>query len=97
MSYSPSKSISDTQYKYLLSYLDNSTPTRNQSVNDCPNAESYYKIIISEQEDTCTYFVYQVDAQTYVEMPYVGIYKSDAILINDIEVLLGVAPNFIKT
>lgn len=74
---SEEKNISKENIDDLLLYLKTSTPTRKQSINDHPAVNPFYKIIIETTEENYYYFVYEEDNDTYIEMPYVGVYRAN--------------------
>ena len=71
----------------MKSTLAKAVPTRKMSVNDYPAVRPYYKIEAVCLDITYYYFVYTEDNQTYIEVPYEGIYRADSqiysIITND--------------
>ena len=58
-------------------YLDKirlARPTRIMSVNDYPTGEDYTKISCVCSDKTYTYYLYEKNGTTYVEVPYEGVY-----------------------
>jgi hypothetical protein len=60
--------------EYMLQYLREAEPTHEMSVNERPDAERYYTILIMEGETEHRYFLYEKDGTVYVERSYEGIY-----------------------
>ena len=61
-------------------YLDKihwAKPTRIMSVNDYPAGEDYTKISCVCSDKTYTYYLYEKNGTTYVEIPYEGVYIVD--------------------
>ena len=67
-----------TEIEPLLKEIGKAIPTRTMSVNDYPAVRPYYKIEAECNDITYYYFVYTEDNQTYIEIPYEGIYKADS-------------------
>lgn len=74
------KQVDEDDYLPLLSCIRNAVPTVKDSVNDRPYAESYYTLTVSTEDMQYRYFVYQKGSQYYIEMPYMGIYKTHEII-----------------
>ena len=70
--------LDSTEYSEILSNLSAAEPTRTMSVNDYPTVKPYYLISIQCRNSTYYYFIYTENNQTYIEMPYEGIYKADS-------------------
>jgi len=68
--------ISAGEWEAVLTLLENSTPTRRQSVNDTPSVRPYYEFILKTEKRMYSYFVYLEDGQVWLEMPYTGIYRT---------------------
>lgn len=59
----------------ILTSLWEAKPTRRMSVNDQPTAERYSKIVIETETEEFFCYLYSEHFTTYMEVPYVGIYK----------------------
>ena len=70
--------MNEESYDTLFAYIKESKPTRKQSVNDFPYIRPYYCLIVETEEMQYYYFVYQEGEETYIEMPYQGIYKAES-------------------
>ena len=66
----------------ILSLLSEAEPTRKMSVQDCPDAKTYYEIAAKTSERTHYFYVYFESGTCYVEIPYEGIYTVDKGLVN---------------
>ena len=77
-----SHQLSHTEFELLLNEISTAVPTRKMSVNDYPTTRPYYKISVTCRDITYYYFFYTEDNQSYIEMPYEGIYKTDAEIYN---------------
>lgn len=79
--------LKNEETELLKSTLAKAVPTRKMSVNDYPAVRPYYKIEAVCLDITYYYFVYTEDNQTYIEVPYEGIYRADSqiysIITND--------------
>ncbi len=51
--------------------------TKEESVQDVPDADQYGKIILVSKEDERTLYYYEREGKYYIEEPYVGIYQCD--------------------
>lgn len=80
-------SVKDEDAEIIYDYISRAKPTRKQSINERPNADSYYTI--SVKADNISYFgcghIYEEIGVTYYELPYVGIYTVDSDILNYIE------------
>ncbi len=61
----------------FLVNIGNAQPTRKMSVNDYPTVRPYYSIALDTSDREYRYFVYVENAQTYIEIPYKGVYKAN--------------------
>ena len=66
----------------ILSLLSEAEPTREMSVQDCPDAQTYYEIAAKTSERTHYFYVYFEGGTCYVEILYEGIYIVDKGLVN---------------
>ncbi len=69
----------------LLALLEGSEPTRIMSVNDTPAGVEWSCIEIKTEARAYLYFVYLDGGETYVEMPYTGVYIAEDSLLERIE------------
>lgn len=74
-----SVNMNENNFDELLSHLKSAKPTRQQSVNDRPIAESYYQINLEVDESPTSrrVYVYEDDGKVFYEIPYGGIYETD--------------------
>ena len=70
--------LETTKIEPLLTEISKAVSTRTMSVNDYPTVKPYYLITIQCRNSTYYYFIYTENNQTYIEMPYEGIYKADS-------------------
>ena len=70
--------LETTKIEPLLTEIGKAVPIRTMSVNDYPTVKPYYLISIQCCNNTYYYFIYTENNQTYIEMPYEGIYKADS-------------------
>ena len=69
---------SDTTWiSEIIADISSSEPTKKESVQDCPQEESYIKIDFQFETGTSTIFAYEDSGKYYIEQPYQGIYKID--------------------
>ena len=65
----------------IIADISSSEPTKKESVQDVPQAESYIKIDFRHETgtetETITIFAYEDRGKYYLEQPYQGIYKTD--------------------
>ena len=61
----------------IIADISSSEPTKKESVQDFPQAESYIKIDFQLEKGTITIFAYEDRGKYYLEQPYQGIYKID--------------------
>ena len=70
----------------LLTALEDSEPTAEQSENDQPTGvEEYDTIKVTTADEVYVLYVYERNGTTYVEVPYQGIYKADDGLLQYLE------------
>ena len=65
----------------IIADISSSEPTKKESVQDFPQAESYIRIDFRHETgtetETITIFAYEDRGKYYLEQPYQGIYKTD--------------------
>ena len=61
----------------IIADISSSKPTKKESVQDVPQAESYIRIDFRHETGTITIFAYEDRGKYYLEQPYQGIYKID--------------------
>lgn len=59
----------------IIADISSSEPTKKESVQDFPQAESYIRIDFRHETGTITIFAYEDRGKYYLEKPYQGIYK----------------------
>ena len=59
----------------IIADISSSKPTKKESVQDDPQAESYIRIDFRHETGTITIFAYEDRGKYYLEQPYQGIYK----------------------
>ena len=59
----------------IIADISSSKPTKKESVQDVPQAESYIRIDFRHETGTITIFAYEDRGKYYLEQPYQGIYK----------------------
>ena len=69
----------------IIANISSSEPTKKESVQDVPQAESYIKIDFQFETGTSTLFAYEDSGKYYVEQPYQGIYKIDNQLYSQLQ------------
>ena len=69
----------------IIANISSSEPTKKESVQDVPQAESYIKIDFQFETGTSTLFAYKDSGKYYVEQPYQGIYKIDSQLYSRLQ------------
>lgn len=69
----------------IIANISSSEPTKKESVQDVPQAESYIKIDFQFEAGTSTLFAYEDSGKYYVEQPYQGIYKIDSQLYSQLQ------------
>lgn len=74
--------IADADVDSVLAKLSKAEPTRKMSVQDSPDAKTYYEIAVETSERTHYFYVYFENGTCYVEIPYEGIYTVDSGLVN---------------
>ena len=76
------REIASADIDSILSLLSEAEPTRKMSVQDSPDAKTYYEIAVKTSERTHSFYVYFESGTCYVEIPYEGIYTVDNVLVN---------------
>ena len=76
------REIASADIDSILSLLYEAEPTRKMSVQDSPDAKTYYEIAVKTSERTHSFYVYFESGTCYVEIPYEGIYTVDNGLVN---------------
>ena len=76
------REISSADSESILSQLSNAEPTRKMSVQDSPDAQTYYEIAVETSERTHYYYVYFENGTCYVEIPYEGVYIIESVIVN---------------
>ena len=76
------REIANADVDSILSKLSEAGPTRKMSVQDSPDAQTYYEIAVKTNERTHYFYIYFESGTCYVEIPYEGIYTVDNELIN---------------
>ena len=71
------REIANADVDSILSKLSEAEPTRKMSVQDSPDAKTYYEIAVKTNERTHYFYVYFENGDCYVEIPYEGIYTVD--------------------
>ena len=71
------REIANADVDSILSKLSEAEPTRKMSVQDSPDAKTYYEIAVKTNERTHYFYVYFENGDCYVEIPYEGIYTTD--------------------
>ena len=65
----------------IIADISSAEPTKEESVQDVPQAESYIRIDFRHETgtetETITIFAYEDRGKYYLEQPYQGIYKTD--------------------
>ena len=59
----------------IIADISSSKPTKKESVQDVPQADSYIKIDFRHETGIITIFAYEDRGKYYLEQPYQGIYK----------------------
>ncbi len=72
-----SNEISEDDYTELIEYISNAKSTRKLTLNEEPLGYTYYMVEILTSEAWYRYFVYKEGTQTYIELPYKGVYRVD--------------------
>ena len=68
------REIANADVDSILSKLSEAEPTRKMSVQDSPDAKTYYEIAVKTNERIHYFYVYFENGTCYVEIPYEGIY-----------------------
>ena len=76
------REIANADVDSILSKLSEAEPTRKMSVQDSPDAQTYYEIAAKTNERTHYFYIYFESGTCYVEIPYEGIYTVDNELVN---------------
>ena len=76
------REIANADVDSILSKLSEAEPTRKMSVQDSPDAQTYYEIAVKTNERTHYFYIYFESGTCYVEIPYEGIYTVDNRLVN---------------
>ena len=76
------REIANVDVDSILSKLSEAEPTRKMSVQDSPDAQTYYEIAAKTNERTHYFYIYFESGTCYVEIPYEGIYTVDNELVN---------------
>ena len=76
------REIANADVDSILSKLSEAEPTRKMSVQDSPDAQTYYEIAVKTNERTHYFYIYFESGTCYVEIPYEGIYTVDNGLVN---------------
>ena len=76
------REIASADIDSILSLLSEAEPTRKMSVQDSPDAKTYYEIAVKTSDRTHSFYVYFENGMCYVEIPYEGIYTVDNGLVN---------------
>ena len=76
------REIANADVDSILSKLSEADPTRKMSVQDSPDAQTYYEIAVKTNERTHYFYIYFESGTCYVEIPYEGIYTVDNGLVN---------------
>lgn len=76
------REIASADIESILSRLSEAEPTREMSVQDRPDAQTYYEIAVETSERTHYFYVYFEDGTCYVEILYEGVYTIDNGLVN---------------
>ena len=75
------REITSTDIDNILSQLSDAEPTRKMSVQDSPDAKTYYEISVKTDARTHYFYVYFENGICYVEILYEGIYTTDKSLL----------------
>ena len=76
------REIANADVDSILSKLSEAEPARKMSVQDSPDAQTYYEIAVKTNERTHYFYIYFESGTCYVEIPYEGIYTVDNGLVN---------------
>ena len=76
------REIANADVDSILSKLSEAEPTRKMSVQDSPDAQTYYEIAAKTNERTHYFYIYFESGTCYVDIPYEGIYTVDNGLVN---------------
>ena len=71
------REIANADIDSILSHLSEAEPTRKMSVQDSPDAKTYYEIAVKTDERTYYFYAYEEGGIYYIEIPYEGIYTTD--------------------
>ncbi|MBE7021253.1 MAG: hypothetical protein E7411_07460 [Ruminococcaceae bacterium] len=72
--------ISEDNYQAFYRYVYEAVPTGKTSVNDVPSTEPFYSFRITSDKISVYRqgFIYEENGEVYMEIPYIGIYKINA-------------------
>ena len=76
------REIANADVDSILSKLSEAEPTRKMSVQDSPDAKTYYEIAVKTNERTHYFYIYFENGTCYVAIPYEGIYTVDNGFVN---------------
>ena len=76
------REIANADIDDILSQISAVKPTRKMSVQDTPDAKTYYEIAAKTDERTHYFYIYFDNGTCYVEIPYEGIYTVDNGIVN---------------
>jgi len=71
------REIANADVDSIISKLSEAEPTRKMSVQDSPDAKTYYEIAVKTDERTHYFYAYEESETYYIEIPYEGIYTTD--------------------
>lgn len=73
----------------IVKAINDAASTKEESVQDVPDAKQYGKIILVSKEDERTLYYYEREGKCYIEEPYVGIYQCEQNLDSYFKSLAG--------
>lgn len=73
----------------IVKAINDAASTKEESVQDVPDAKQYGKIILVSKEDERTLYYYEREGKYYIEEPYVGIYQCEQNLDSYFKSLAG--------
>ncbi|MBQ3150106.1 MAG: DUF5301 domain-containing protein [Clostridia bacterium] len=59
----------------FLTMLESAKRTRRMSVNDAPTVSEYKTATVNTENGSYVCYIYEEYSETYIEIPYVGIYR----------------------
>ncbi len=71
------REISSADIDSILSHLSEAEPTRKMSVQDSPDAQTYYEIAVKTNERTHYFYAYEEGGTYYIEILYEGVYTTN--------------------